>query len=113
MKRDFTYIDDIVDGIMKLIPTPPEDGGIDHPPYRVFNIGNNRPEPLMELVKVLEKTLDIKADLAFLPMQKGDVKETFADIKPLRDAVGYEPKTSLSEGIPIFIDWYRTYIERK
>ena len=113
MKRDFTYIDDIVDGILKLIPAPPEDGGVDFAPYRIFNIGNNRPEPLMELVSILEKTLDVKADLAFLPMQKGDVKETFADIEPLRAAVGYEPKTSLQTGIPLFIDWYRNFIERK
>ncbi len=112
MKRDFTYIDDIVDGILKLLPVAPEDGGVDAPPYRVVNIGNNKPEQLMELVSVLEKTLDVKANLEFLPMQKGDVKETFANIDPMRELVGYEPTTSLQAGIPLFVDWYRKFTER-
>ncbi|WP_169569817.1 NAD-dependent epimerase/dehydratase family protein [Sneathiella limimaris] len=112
MKRDFTYIDDIVSGIMKLVKAIPEDGGEGHPPYAVYNIGNNRPEPLMELVDILEKSLGVKAELELLPMQKGDVKETYADIEPLRKAVGYEPVTRLQTGIPKFVDWYREYFER-
>ncbi|WP_025899358.1 NAD-dependent epimerase/dehydratase family protein [Sneathiella glossodoripedis] len=113
MKRDFTYIDDVVDGVVKLLPVAPQDKGMEQPPYRVVNIGNNKPEALMELVSTLEKTLDVKANLEFLPMQKGDVKETFANIDPMRELVGYEPQTSLAQGIPLFVDWYREFIERE
>lgn len=111
MKRDFTYIDDIVDGIMKLVDFIPEDNGTDQPPYKVYNIGNNNPEPLMKLVKTLEAALDVKAELEFLPMQKGDVKETYANIDPLKKDVGFTPSTSLEKGIPVFVDWYKTYFE--
>jgi len=111
MKRDFTYIDDVVSGIIKVLPAPPEDGGTENPPYAVYNLGNNRSEPLMALVGSLEKALDVKADLELLPMQKGDVKETYADIGPLQQHVGYEPTTSLDVGISKFIDWYKTYMK--
>ncbi len=111
MKRDFTYIDDIVSGIVKVLDTVPKDGGAEIPPYRVYNIGNHRSEPLMELVSTLEKSLNVKAELEFLPMQQGDVKETFADIEPMRRDVGYEPQTSLSVGIPKFVEWYKEYIK--
>lgn len=109
MKRDFTYIDDIVSGIVKVLKAVPEDGGTEKPPYRIYNIGNHRSEPLMGLVTSLEKALGVTAQLEFLPMQKGDVKETFADISPMQKDVGYEPKTSLDVGIPKFVEWYKSY----
>jgi UDP-glucuronate 4-epimerase len=110
MKRDFTYIDDIVSGVIALLNNPPVKKG-ESAPYKIYNIGNHRSEPLLNLVGALEKSLDIKANLQMLPMQSGDVKETFADIDPIRRDVGYEPTTSLQEGIPKFIDWYKSYIK--
>jgi len=109
MKRDFTYIDDIVSGILKVLKAVPEDKDSEKPPYRIYNIGNHRSEPLMNLVGALEKSLGVKAELEFLPMQKGDVKETFADIGPMQKDVGYQPKTLLEVGIPKFVDWYKSY----
>lgn len=113
MKRDFTYIDDIVSGILKVLKAAPTDDGDELPPYRIYNIGNHRSEPLMNLVKTLESSLGVTAELEFLPMQKGDVKETFADISPLQKDVGYEPVTSLDVGIPNFVKWYRSYNKEK
>jgi len=109
MKRDFTYIDDIVSGVLKVLARPPEDRGSDQSPYKIYNIGNNRSEPLMEMVAVLEKTLGVTAELELLPMQKGDVKETFADIDPMVRDVGYAPKTTLEKGLPEFVAWYKEY----
>lgn len=111
MKRDFTYIDDIVSGIIKVLHAVPQDGGDEQPPYRVYNIGNNRSEPLMGMVSTLEKALGVKAELELLPMQKGDVKETFADIDPMKRDVGYAPTTSLDVGIPKFVEWYKEYLK--
>ncbi len=110
MKRDFTYIDDIVNGVTAVLANPPV-GGEGSPPYRVYNIGNHRSEPLMGLVEALENSLGMKAKTEMLPMQAGDVKETFADIDPIRRDVGYEPTTSLNEGIPKFIAWYKDYFK--
>lgn len=109
MKRDFTYIDDIVSGVLKVLKAPPKDTDTENAPYHVYNIGNNRSEPLMEMVSVLEKALGVTAELELLPMQKGDVKETFADIDPMRRDVGYDPKTTLAEGLPKFVAWYKEY----
>ncbi|MEH6403493.1 MAG: NAD-dependent epimerase/dehydratase family protein [Sneathiella sp.] len=109
MKRDFTYIDDIVSGVLKVLVRAPEDNGLQNAPYKIYNIGNNRSEPLMEMVSVLEKTLGVTAELELLPMQKGDVKETFADIGPMVKDVGYEPKTTLEKGLPKFVAWYKEY----
>ncbi|MEP3244700.1 MAG: NAD-dependent epimerase/dehydratase family protein [Sneathiella sp.] len=111
MRRDFTYIDDIVSGIIGALNLAPADRGEEGAPYRVYNIGNHRSEPLMELVSTLEKAWDIKAEMEFLPMQKGDVKETYADIDPMRRDIGYEPTTSLEQGIPRFVEWYKNYIK--
>jgi UDP-glucuronate 4-epimerase len=108
MKRDFTYIDDIVSGVVALLNNPPVRNN-ETAPYRVYNIGNHRSEPLLSLVKALEGSLGVKANLEMLPMQSGDVKETFADIDPIRRDVGYEPTTSLQEGIPKFVEWYKSY----
>ncbi|MBL4740963.1 MAG: SDR family NAD(P)-dependent oxidoreductase [Sneathiella sp.] len=109
MKRDFTYIDDIVSGVLKVLARPPEDKGVEQSPYKIYNIGNNRSEPLMEMVAVLEKTLGVTAELELLPMQQGDVKETFAHIDPLINDVGYEPTTRLEDGLPKFVAWYKEY----
>jgi len=111
MRRDFTYIDDIVSGILKLLVAVPADGGEGNPPYRVYNIGNHQSEPLMKLVSTLEDAWGIKAETEFLPMQKGDVKETYADIEPMRRDVGYEPTTNLETGIPKFVKWYKEYLK--
>ncbi|WP_169544726.1 NAD-dependent epimerase/dehydratase family protein [Sneathiella aquimaris] len=113
MRRDFTYIDDIVNGIIKVLRKAPADGGSDSPPYSVYNIGNHRSEPLMTLVSTLEEAWGIKAETEFLPMQKGDVKETYADIDSLQKDVGYHPSTKLEDGIPKFVDWYKKYIKEE
>jgi UDP-glucuronate 4-epimerase len=106
MRRDFTYIDDIVGGILAVAARPPAGPGA---PYKVYNIGNHKSEPLMRFIGVIEEALGLKARIDFEPMQPGDVKETFADIEPLRRDTGFEPKTSIDEGIPRFIEWYRKF----
>lgn len=106
MSRDFTYIDDIVNGVIAVTDNPPTGEGV---PYRVYNIGNHRSEPLMRFIAVVEQALGIKAEINFEPMQAGDVKETFADIEPIRREFGFEPKTSIDEGIPRFVEWYRGF----
>ncbi len=114
MRRDFTYIDDIVAGILGCLDRPPADDGAPKPggsikPHALYNIGNNRPEPLMDLIAVLEEACGIKAQCNFLPMQPGDVPATYADITALARDVGYAPTTSITEGVPRFINWFRTY----
>ena len=106
MMRDFTYIDDIAEGVIRLIPRIPQTSGT---PYKLYNIGNNKPENLRELISLLEKETGIKAKLNLLPMQPGDVKETFADIDDLTRDTGFKPSTSLAKGIKQFIRWYRAY----
>jgi UDP-glucuronate 4-epimerase len=114
MKRDFTYIDDIVAGVIACIDNPPPDDGKPKAggsvsPHRIYNIGNNRPERLMRLVEVLEEACGRKAEKRFLPMQAGDVHETCADIDAIRDELGYQPATSIEVGVPRFVAWYRDY----
>lgn len=106
MRRDFTYIDDIVQGVIGCLDGPPQPGG---PLARVYNIGNNRSERLMDYIGEIEKALGRKAEIEFLPMQPGDVKETFADIEATTRDFGYQPTTPITVGIPRFIDWYREY----
>lgn len=112
MMRDFTYIDDIVEGVIRVLDKPavaemPEGSGIAaHAPYRVFNIGNNQPEKLMDFIGNLEHALGKTAVKEFLPMQPGDVKATFADTSALEDWVGFKPATSLKAGIDRFVAWY-------
>jgi len=108
MQRDFTYVDDIVDGTIQALDKPPVAEG-DNPPHRVFNIGNHRSEELMKLVDILEKEIGKKAERQLLPMQDGDVKETYADISAIQESTGYQPHTSIEEGIPAFVKWYRDY----
>lgn len=106
MSRDFTFIDDIVDGVIGaflMSPSTPGSGV----PHRVYNLGNNRPEPLMELIRLLEINLGVQAKLNYLPMQQGDVEETYADIARAKAELGFEPKTSLAEGIEKFCEWFR------
>ena len=108
MMRDFTYIDDIVAGVLTVLDQPPE-GGADDAPHRVYNIGNHRSEKLMYFIGLIEDALGAKAEIEFMPMQEGDVKETYADIDAIRNAFGFTPKTTIEEGVPKFVAWYRDY----
>ena len=103
MLRDFTYIDDIVDGIVRVV----EAGNL--PRYDIFNIGNHRSEKLLDVVNVLADALGVEPKMEMLPMQAGDVYATYASVDKLNKAVGYEPKTTIREGIPVFARWYREY----
>ena len=108
MRRDFTYIDDIVAGVLAAVGHPPERAG-EAPPHRVFNLGNHRAEPLLRFVEVIEQACGKAAIRELADMQPGDVKETYADIEPAREAFGFEPRVSIDEGIPRFVEWYRAY----
>jgi UDP-glucuronate 4-epimerase len=108
MRRDFTYIDDIVDGVLRVldrVPRPDAEGV----PHRVFNIGNHRPEPLMRFIEVLGRVLGRTPAMNLMPMQPGDVKETFADISALQQEYGWSPTTTIDEGLPRFVAWFREY----
>ncbi len=103
MQRDFTYIDDIVTGVEKSLFSDQLE------PYEILNIGNHRPEPLMDMIELLANTLGCKPKIEMLPMQPGDVPATFADIERIRGLLGFEPSTPISQGIPAFVKWYRAY----
>ncbi|MEM7122296.1 MAG: NAD-dependent epimerase/dehydratase family protein [Pseudomonadota bacterium] len=105
MMRDFTYIDDIVAGVLASLDNVPDDS----PPHRIYNLGNHKSEPLMRFINVIEQSLQLKAELIMEPMQPGDVKETYADIEASRNDLGFEPATTIDDGIPRFVDWYRAY----
>jgi UDP-glucuronate 4-epimerase len=119
MIRDFTYIDDIVEGVLRVLDhpaAPAADWNGDEPdpatsyaPYRVFNIGNNQPVPLLDCIAILERCLERKATLDLLPMQPGDVVSTMADVSALEAAVAFRPRTSLETGISRFVEWYKEY----
>ncbi len=119
MVRDFTYVDDIVEGVLRIIdrPATPDtawsgdapDPATSYAPYRVYNIGNNRPVKLMRYIEVIEQCLGIKAILEMLPMQPGDVPATTADVSALERAVGYRPATTIETGVARFVEWYREY----
>ena len=119
MKRDFTYIDDIVEGVVRLTDKVPEpnpawsgedpDSATSYAPYRLYNIGNNNPVELTKFISVLENCLGKKAKKNLLPMQPGDVPETFADVNDLAEDVGFKPATSIEEGIKKFVEWYKEY----
>ena len=106
MLRDFTYVDDIVDGIVRVVEAN------NLPLYEIFNIGNHRSEKLMDVIETLAAALGVKPKMEMLPMQAGDVYATYASIDKLHKAVGYEPKTTIREGIPVFAKWYREYYGR-
>jgi UDP-glucuronate 4-epimerase len=119
MSRDFTYIDDIVEGIFRVadkIPNPNAYWNSNHPdpgtsfaPYKIYNIGNNNPAELFDFIRILEAQLGRKAKMNLLPMQPGDVPKTFADVDDLMKDVGFKPATSLKDGIEHFVKWYREY----
>src|ERR1700712_2099174 len=110
MRRDFTYIDDVTSAIMKLINQPPRDAGqTAGPPARVYNVGNNHPEELTHVVAVLEQELGRAAVREMLPMQPGDVTETFADVTELMRDTGFRPQTSIEDGLRAFVAWYRDH----
>ena len=108
MRRDFTYIDDIIAGVVAALDRPPV-AATGLAPHRLYNIGNNRPEPLSRFVAVLEQACGRKAVVELEPMQPGDVRETYADIAAIRRDLGFEPKTSIDDGLPRFVEWYRRY----
>jgi UDP-glucuronate 4-epimerase len=108
MQRDFTYIDDIVAGVVACLDRPPADTGIE-PPYRIYNLGNHRSEPLTRFIGVIETALGKKAKIDLAPMEPGDVPATYADIEDAERDLGFAPKTSIDEGIPRFVAWYRAY----
>ncbi|MFW6376292.1 MAG: GDP-mannose 4,6-dehydratase, partial [Thermoplasmatota archaeon] len=103
MKRDFTYIDDIVDGVVSCLENPFD--------YEIFNLGNNTPVKLMDFIQILEDTLGIEAKKNMMPMQPGDMKVTYADISKSQEMLGYEPETGIEKGIEKFIDWYSEYYD--
>ncbi len=119
MQRDFTYIDDIIEGVFRVMKTYPQpdpnwsgmdpDPGTSYVPYRIYNIGNNRPVALTRFIEVLEEHLGKTAEKEFMDMQPGDVPATSADIDDLYNAVGFKPVTSIEEGIARFVEWYRAY----
>jgi UDP-glucuronate 4-epimerase len=108
MRRDFTYVDDIADGVIKVLDRAPA-GDASGAPHRLYNIGNHRSEPLLRFIEVLSAALGQKAEMRFLPMQMGDVKETFADITELSRDFGWAPTTTIDVGLPRFVQWYREY----
>jgi UDP-glucuronate 4-epimerase len=108
MQRDFTYIDDIVEGTLRVLDHAP----MGTPPYHLYNIGNHQPVELMDFIGTLERVLGVEAKKNFLPMQPGDVPVTYADTDDLRRDVGFAPSTPLSQGLQHWADWYRSYISR-
>lgn len=118
-KRDFTYVDDIVEGVVRVLdhtaePDPAWDNTRPDPassraPYRLYNIGSNRPIELLRYIEVLEECLGRKAEKVLLPMQPGDVADTFADVSELESVIGYRPSTPIEVGVRHFVDWYRGY----
>jgi UDP-glucuronate 4-epimerase len=119
MSRDFTYIDDIVEEILRLLDSPPKpddnwnscnpNPDSSFAPYKIYNIGNHHPVKLIDFIRILEKLLNKKANIVYLPMQPGDVKETYSDITSLQEATGFSPVTTIETGLSRFVDWYKQY----
>jgi UDP-glucuronate 4-epimerase len=105
MRRDFTYIDDVIEGVVRVIDHVPT-GSV---PYRLYNIGNHSPVSLGDFIEILEVCLGKKAERVFLPMQPGDVPETYADVAELMADVGFSPSTPLVDGLRIFVTWYKSF----
>jgi UDP-glucuronate 4-epimerase len=123
MQRDFTYVDDIIEGLVRVIQSPPKenqdfdraapDPGSSYAPYKIYNIGNNKPVQLMELIQVLEQCLGMEAKKEFLPMQPGDVASTYANVDSLITEMGFQPKTSIDVGVKKFVEWYREHYSNR
>ncbi|HEY0014577.1 MAG TPA: GDP-mannose 4,6-dehydratase [Allosphingosinicella sp.] len=114
MRRDFTFIDDIVTGVVACHDNPPPDDGEEkaggsRSPHRLYNIGNHRSEELTRMIDLIEQACGRKAERRLLPMQPGDVRDTYADISAIQRDLGFEPTTSIDEGVPRFVEWYRDY----
>jgi UDP-glucuronate 4-epimerase len=114
MRRDFTFIEDIVDGVLRCLDRPPADDGSvkaggSKSPHALYNIGNHRSEELMRMVGLLEQATGRTAQMDFQPLQPGDVKDTFADISAIQRDHGFAPVTSIDEGIPRFVQWFKAY----
>ncbi len=119
MQRDFTFIDDIVEGVMRVMDRTPEpnhswsgdrpDPGTSYAPYRIYNIGNNSPVELLTFIETIEKCIGKTAEKNFLPLQAGDVPATYADVDDLMKDVGFKPATPIGEGVRRFVEWYRNY----
>ncbi|OKL40517.1 NAD-dependent epimerase/dehydratase family protein [Pontibacter flavimaris] len=106
MLRDFTYVDDVVEGIVKLLEVKPEPAPV---PYKLYNIGHNKPEQLLEMVAILERLLQRKASLDLQPMQPGDVQTTYAEVEELARVTGFRPHTTLAQGLQQFVAWFKAY----
>ncbi|HYW16861.1 MAG TPA: SDR family NAD(P)-dependent oxidoreductase [Allosphingosinicella sp.] len=114
MRRDFTYVDDIVTGVVAALDNPPPDDGEtkaggSRGPHRLYNIGNNRSEELTRMIELIEQACGRKAEKRLMPMQPGDVRDTYADISAIRNDLGFAPATTIDEGVPRFVQWYREY----
>jgi UDP-glucuronate 4-epimerase len=109
MRRDFTYVDDIVAGLVASLDRAPVRGADGAAPHRIYNLGNHRSEPLLRFIEVLEQACGKKAKIKFAPMQPGDVKDTYADIAASTRDLGFLPRISIDEGLPRFVQWYRDY----
>jgi UDP-glucuronate 4-epimerase len=119
MRRDFTYIDDVTEAVVRLVRRPPQpdpawsgdrpDPAASSAPWRIYNIGNSRPSELLDVISLIEKAVGRPAIREFLPMQPGDVLETFADCTDLECDIGFKPDTSLENGVRLFVEWYRDY----
>lgn len=119
MQRDFTYIDDIIEGVLRVMDKIPARNGswnsalpdpsTSKAPYKIYNIGNNNPVELMQMIETLEKHLGVTANKNFMPIQPGDVLATYADVDDLINDVGFKPQTSIEEGLEKFVKWYRSY----
>lgn len=112
MLRDFTYVDDIVEGISHMLNHPPKLNE-EHDPFKVYNIGNNHPVRLMKFIEILEDAIGRKAEKEYLPMQMGDVYQTYADIDDLEKDFGFHPSTTLEEGLAAFAKWYKNYYHKE
>ncbi len=121
-RRDFTYIDDIVEGVVRVLDRPATpnpkwsgdnaDSGTSHAPWRLYNIGNNSPVELMDYIKAIEDALGIEAKKDLLPLQPGDVPDTYADVEDLVVELNYKPKMNVKDGVKNFVDWYRNYYSK-
>lgn len=110
MQRDFTYIDDVIEGVFRVMQQPPyQDSQMSAAPYKLYNIGNNQPVALSRFIEVIEAALDKPAQKQFLPMQPGDVPVTYADVDDLMRDVGFRPSTPIEQGIARFVEWYQAY----